>query len=70
MHHCTCTFAALKTPPNCATFIYDPTTCTASLLQILCIGGDRIPFGWSFLSIAKIPMTWETGDVWTCEVGA
>ncbi|MEW5317626.1 MAG: hypothetical protein WDW38_008909 [Sanguina aurantia] len=36
--------------------------------QILCIGGDRIPFGWSFLSIAKVPMTWENGDVWTCEV--
>lgn len=42
-----------------------PVTCVA---QILCIGGDRIPFGWSFLSIAKVPMTWENGDVWTCEV--
>jgi hypothetical protein len=37
--------------------------------QILCIGGSQIPFGWSFLSIAKVPMTWNRGDVWTCEVG-
>jgi hypothetical protein len=35
--------------------------------QILCIGGSQIPFGWSFLSIAKVPMTWNRGDVWTCE---
>lgn len=37
--------------------------------QMLCIGGSLIPFGWSFLSIAKVPMTWNSGDVWTCEVG-
>jgi hypothetical protein len=36
--------------------------------QMLCIGGSQIPFGWSFLSIAKVPMTWNEGDVWTCEV--
>jgi hypothetical protein len=36
--------------------------------QMLCIGGSQIPFGWSFLSIAKVPMTWTQGDVWTCEV--
>lgn len=36
--------------------------------QILCIGGSQIPFGWSFLSIAKVPMTWNTGDIWSCEV--
>ena len=35
--------------------------------QILCIGGSQIPLGWSFLSIAKVPMTWTPGDVWTCE---
>jgi hypothetical protein len=37
--------------------------------QMLCVGGSQIPFGWSFLSIAKVPMTWNQGDVWTCEVG-
>jgi hypothetical protein len=36
--------------------------------QMLCIGGSQIPFGWSFLSIAKVPMTWNNGDTWTCEV--
>ena len=36
--------------------------------QILCIGGSQIPLGWSFLSIAKVPMTWNSGDIWTCEV--
>lgn len=36
--------------------------------QILCIGGSHIPLGWSFLSIAKVPMTWNTGDIWTCEI--
>ena len=36
--------------------------------QMLCIGGSQIPFGWSFLSIAKVPMTWNQGDIWTCEV--
>eukprot|EP00877_Chromochloris_zofingiensis_P003243 jgi/Chrzof1/1291/Cz10g01130.t1 len=35
--------------------------------QMLCIGGSQIPFGWSFLSIAKVPMTWNQGDIWTCE---
>jgi hypothetical protein len=28
----------------------------------------QIPFGWSFLSIAKVPMTWLPGDVWQAEV--
>lgn len=37
--------------------------------QMLCIGGSQIPLGWSFLSIAKVPMTWNSGDIWTCEVG-
>lgn len=36
--------------------------------QILCIGGSQIPFGWSFLSIAKVPMVWNEGDIWTAEV--
>jgi len=36
--------------------------------QMLCIGGSQIPFGWSFLSIAKVPMEWNGGDVWTTEV--
>lgn len=36
--------------------------------QILCIGGSQIPFGWSFLSIAKVPMVWTQGDIWTAEV--
>ena len=36
--------------------------------QMLCIGGSQIPFGWSFLSIAKVPMEWKPGDVWTTEV--
>ena len=38
--------------------------------QMLCIGGSQIPFGWSFLSIAKVPMVWTEGDLWTTEVGA
>ena len=36
--------------------------------QMLCIGGSQIPFGWSFLSIAKVPMTWTEGDIWQAEV--
>ena len=36
--------------------------------QLLCIGGSQIPFGWSFLSIAKLPMEWNPGDLWTTEV--
>lgn len=36
--------------------------------QMLCVGGSQMPFGWSFLSIAKVPMTWNQGDIWTCEV--
>lgn len=36
--------------------------------QILCIGGSQIPFGWSFLSISKIPMVWGEGDIWSAEV--
>lgn len=35
--------------------------------QILCIGGSHIPLGWSFISIAKVPMTWNAGDIWSCE---
>ena len=38
--------------------------------QMLCIGGSQIPFGWSFLSIAKVPMAWNQGDIWTAEVRA
>lgn len=38
--------------------------------QMLCIGGSQLPFGWSFLSIAKVPLTWNPGDVWSTEVGA
>ena len=37
--------------------------------QMLCIGGGQIPFGWSFLSIAKVPMSWTPEDVWVAEVG-
>ena len=36
--------------------------------QMLCVGGSQIPFGWSFLSIAKVPMSWNPGDIWTVEV--
>ena len=36
--------------------------------QMLCIGGSQFPFGWSFLSIAKVPMVWNDGDIWTAEV--
>lgn len=36
--------------------------------QMLCVGGSQIPFGWSFLSIAKVPMAWNTGDLWAVEV--
>lgn len=36
--------------------------------QMLCIGGSQIPFGWSFLSIAKVPMEWNPDDVWVTEV--
>lgn len=36
--------------------------------QMLCIGGSQIPMGWSFLSIARVPMTWNDGDIWTVEV--
>ena len=36
--------------------------------QMLCVGGDKLPFGWSFMSIAHVPMTWNPGDVWTVEV--
>lgn len=27
-----------------------------------------MPFGWSFLSIARVPMIWGPGDIWTAEV--
>lgn len=36
--------------------------------QMLCIGGSQLPFGWSFLSIAKVPLAWNPGDTWTTEV--
>lgn len=36
--------------------------------QMLCVGGSEMPFGWSFLSIAKVPMIWSPGDIWTAEV--
>eukprot|EP00798_Chlamydomonas_sp_ICE-L_P010675 gene10675-12364_t len=36
--------------------------------QMLCIGGSQIPMGWSFLSISRVPMTWNSGDNWTVEV--
>ena len=36
--------------------------------QMLCVGGSQIPFGWSFLSIAKVPACWNPGDVWAVEV--
>ncbi|WPT10729.1 hypothetical protein PSENEW3n2_00001901 [Picochlorum sp. SENEW3] len=36
--------------------------------QMLCVGGSAIPFGWSFLSIAKVPMCWEPDDIWAVEV--
>jgi hypothetical protein len=36
--------------------------------QMLCVGGDKLPFGWSFMSIAHVPMTWNPGDFWTVEV--
>lgn len=36
--------------------------------QMLCIGGSQLPFGWSFLSIANVPLAWNPGDVWSTEV--
>lgn len=36
--------------------------------QVLCIGGSQLPFGWSFLSIAKFPLAWNPGDMWSTEV--
>eukprot|EP01025_Chloroclados_australasicus_P014970 TRINITY_DN1708_c0_g1_i2.p1 TRINITY_DN1708_c0_g1~~TRINITY_DN1708_c0_g1_i2.p1 ORF type:complete len:369 (-),score=77.14 TRINITY_DN1708_c0_g1_i2:2000-3106(-) len=36
--------------------------------QILCMGGSELPFGWAFLSITKVPMTWNKGDNWTTEL--
>ena len=35
---------------------------------MLCIGGSQIPFGWSFVSISKVPMAWNPGDVWSAEL--
>ena len=35
--------------------------------QMLCVGGSAIPLGWSFLSIAKVPMSWEPQDHWVVE---
>jgi len=36
--------------------------------QMLCVGGSAIPFGWSFLSIAKVPMCWQPTDLWEVDV--
>ncbi|KFM28251.1 hypothetical protein F751_1530 [Auxenochlorella protothecoides] len=36
--------------------------------QMLCVAGSAIPFGWSFLSIAKVPMSWAPDDLWGVEV--
>lgn len=36
--------------------------------QMLCVGGSHVPFGWSFLSIAKVPMSWNPEDIWAVEV--
>ena len=36
--------------------------------QMLCVGGSAIPFGWSFLSIAKVPMSWQPTDIWVVDV--
>lgn len=36
--------------------------------QMLCVGGSSIPLGWSFLSIAKVPMTWTPEDVWMVDI--
>ncbi len=36
--------------------------------QMLFVGGSEMPFGWSFLSIARVPMIWSPGDIWTAEV--
>ncbi|KAI3427226.1 hypothetical protein D9Q98_007161 [Chlorella vulgaris] len=36
--------------------------------QMLCVGGNQIPFGWSFLSIAKVPASWNPGDIWAVEI--
>lgn len=38
--------------------------------QILCVGGSYLPLGWSFLSIATVPLEWALGDVWSTEVRA
>lgn len=35
---------------------------------MLCVGGSAIPFGWSFLSIAKVPMAWTPTDLWVVDV--
>lgn len=35
---------------------------------MLCVAGSAIPFGWSFLSIAKVPMSWAPDDLWGVEV--
>eukprot|EP00216_Chloropicon_sp_CCMP2111_P001608 CAMPEP_0198237888 /NCGR_PEP_ID=MMETSP1446-20131203/3655_1 /TAXON_ID=1461542 ORGANISM="Unidentified sp, Strain CCMP2111" /NCGR_SAMPLE_ID=MMETSP1446 /ASSEMBLY_ACC=CAM_ASM_001112 /LENGTH=285 /DNA_ID=CAMNT_0043920167 /DNA_START=274 /DNA_END=1131 /DNA_ORIENTATION=+ len=36
--------------------------------QMLAIAGSMAPLGWSFLSIARNPLTWNKGDVWTVEL--
>eukprot|EP01023_Acetabularia_acetabulum_P003668 TRINITY_DN1151_c0_g1_i2.p1 TRINITY_DN1151_c0_g1~~TRINITY_DN1151_c0_g1_i2.p1 ORF type:complete len:446 (+),score=58.76 TRINITY_DN1151_c0_g1_i2:391-1728(+) len=36
--------------------------------QLLCMGGSQLPFGWAFLSITKVPMTWNKEDNWTREL--
>jgi hypothetical protein len=36
--------------------------------QMLCVGGSAIPLGWSFLSIAKVPMSWTPDDIWVVDI--
>lgn len=36
--------------------------------QMLCVGGSAIPLGWSFLSIAKVPMAWQPTDLWMVDI--
>lgn len=36
--------------------------------QMLCVGGSTIPLGWSFLSIAKVPMSWTPDDIWMVDM--
>ena len=47
---------------------HQPPTLPTSSRQMLCVGGSSAPLGWSFLSIARAPMAWAKGDVWTADV--